>query len=209
MSRSMSSMYASRGILARARCSALADWIEQAGTEKPALVVCLANLQMTGAELERLLKMRDRFLERIDAGERPIQFYAFGAWLPGHVDAGKFLVRGHHQVGVGLVVEQPGVVFRLNVLDEPVLGQKRLDLTVGLNDLKVDDQFPQRSLLEIELGGRLKIAGDPVAQAGGFADINHAALVILHQVDAGRFREGFGLFGKPRETIVHECAQST
>ena len=159
---------------------------------------------MTGAEFERLLQQRDGFLKCVDAGERAVQFDAFLARLAGDEDAGEFVTGGDHQVGKGFVIEQPRVVLRLDVLDQPVLGQQGFDFAVGLDDVEIDDIVQQAGLLELELGGGLEIAADPIAQGGRLADIDDAAFVILHQVDAGRFRQGLGFVGEFFEALVHE-----
>ena len=153
------------GDLRGARGGALVDRVEQARAEEPPAVVVLADVQVAGAELERLLQQRDRFLELVDAGERAVELHALGARLAGDVDAGEILVGRHHQVRERLVVEQPGVVLRLDVLDQPVLGQQGFDLGVGLDDLEVDDVVEQPGLLGLELGRRLEVGADAVAQA--------------------------------------------
>ena len=48
--------------------------------------------------------------------------------------------------------------------------------------------------MEFELGRGLEVGADAIAQRGRLADVDHAALVVLHQVDAGRFGQGFGFF---------------
>ena len=85
-------------------------------------------------------------LSCVDAGERAVEFDAFGARLAGDVDAGEFVVERDHQVGEGLVVEQPGVVLRLDVLDQPVFGQQRFDFGFGLDDFEIDDVIEQACL---------------------------------------------------------------
>ena len=62
-SRSMSSRTAPCGIFVGARRGALLDRVEQARPEEPPARRRLADLQVTGAELERLLQERDRFLQ--------------------------------------------------------------------------------------------------------------------------------------------------
>ncbi len=56
----------------------------------------------------------------------------------------------------------------------------------------------------LELGAGLKIGADAVAQGGGLAHINHAALVILHEVDAGGFGEALGLLVEVLDAFIHD-----
>ena len=187
-----------------ARRGALLDRVEQARAKEPAAGVVFADVEVAGAEFERLLEQRHRLLQRVDAGERPVKFHPLLARLAGDVHAGELFVGRDHQVGEGLVVEQPGVVARLDVLDEPVFGQQRLDFALGLQDVEVDDVLDKARFLVLELHPTLKVAANAVAQRGRLADVDDPALVVLHQVDAGGFRQGFGFFREFVEALVHE-----
>ena len=46
----------------------------------------------------------------------------------------------------------------------------------------------------------------PIAQAGGFPDVDNDALVVLHEIYAGRFRQRLGLFNEFFEAIFHGIA---
>ena len=118
--------------LRRTRGRALPDRIKQAWPEKPPVAIRLMNFQVTGAKLERPLQKRDRFFQRINTRKRPIKFNPLRARLAGDEHSREFIPRGDHQVGECLVIQQPCVVLRLDVLDEPIFGQQRLDFAVGL-----------------------------------------------------------------------------
>ena len=85
------------------------------------LLVAVDDLQLAGAELEDLLQGVDRVAQAGGADERPVQLAALEPRLAGDVHAGEVVGGGDLEVGEGLVVAEPLVVRRLDVLDQPVL----------------------------------------------------------------------------------------
>ena len=89
-------------------------------------------------------------------------------------------------------------------LMSPVFGKQSFDFAVGLDEIEIDDGFAQPGFFMFEFGCGLEIAGDAIAQAGGLADVDDMTGGVFHEIDAGRFRQGFGFFGEFFEALVHE-----
>ena len=89
--------------------------------------------------------------------------------------------------GIALVVLEQNVVVRLMPFDQRVFQNQRFKFAAGNNDLKVSHLFNHgRNLREMLT---VKVAAYPVLQFFRFADINHCALCIQHQVDARQKRK--------------------
>lgn len=173
---------------------ALLDGVKEAGAKEAAFVIRLADFEMAGAEFKGFLEIRDSVLELVHAGEGAVKFDAFGAWGAGNVYAWKFVVGGDHEVGIGFAVDEAGVVFGMEVFDEAVFGQQRFDFGFAVKDVEIDDFIEQARLAEFERGGGEKVGGDAIAQTGGFTDVDDAAFVVFHEVDAWGFVQGAGFF---------------
>jgi len=93
----------------------------------------------------------------------------------------------------------PSVVFRLDVLDEAVLGEQRLPLGLAGDGLEVVDDLEHRGLLGAEIGRGDEVARHAVRQARGLADVEHHALVVLHEVHTRNLGQRAGLPGEPPE----------
>lgn len=184
---------------------ALFDCVEQTGTKEAALVVGFADLKMTGAEFEGLLEMGNGLFELIDAGEGAEELDAFGAGCAGDVYAWEFVAGGDHEIGIGFAIDQAGVVFGVEVFDEAVFGEEGFDFGIGMKDVEIDDIGEEAGFAEFQRGGGKEVGGDAIAEAGGFADVNDAAFVVLHEVDAGGFGEGAGFFEELGEAVGHGC----
>ena len=181
----------------------MVDGVEQAGAEEFFSRVRFENFQVAGAEFEGPLEMLDSFFELIDAGERAIEFDAFGARDAGDVDAGIIIVERDHEIWIGLVIDEADVEARLDVFDEAILGQKRLDFAFGLEVFEIHHVLDHLRLEVLQPGAGLKIGADAVAQGGCFAHINHPTLVVLHQVNTGAFGKGFGLLVEVLDAFIH------
>jgi len=103
--------------------------------------------------------------------------------LPREVHTRELLVEAHADVRVRLVVAQPDVELRAMALDELLLGQQRLGL--GLRDEEVDRAHPADEVEAASVRPR-EVRGDPLADRGRLADIEHAAVRVLEHVDARR-----------------------
>ena len=106
---------------------ALADGVEQAGTEESFARVLFENFEMAGAELERALQVLDRIPETRGGSERAVEFCAGGVGLAGDIDSGIIVARGVFEIRIGFVIEEAGVESRLDILDKAVLGEERLN----------------------------------------------------------------------------------
>jgi len=72
-----------------------------------------------------------------------------------------------------------------------------------LKYVEIDDVIEQAGLFEFQFGRGQEITADTITQAGRFADVDHPAFVIFHQIDAGRFGQRFGLLRELGESILH------
>lgn len=80
---------------------------------------CMLNLKSRHLDFIEHYLNNDRhgLLQRRDARERAKELHPVRARLAGDIDAGEILSRRHHHIGIRLVIQQPGVVARLNILD--------------------------------------------------------------------------------------------
>ena len=92
--------------------------------------------------------------------------------LAGEVDARELLVEADPDVRIGLVVAQADVELRPVALDELLLGEQRLGL--GLGDQEVDRRDPVDHLRRREWAAR-EVARDPLADRGRLADVQDLA----------------------------------
>ncbi len=118
--------------------------------------------------------------------------------LAGEVDAREVLVEGDRDEGVGLVVAQADVEARAVLLDEALLGEQRLGLGGDDEALDVLDAAHHlgmaRAAWHIGFG---EVRGDALADRLGLADVEHAALAVAEQVDAGLVGKAAALLGDP------------
>ena len=113
------------------RLAALDVVVEAGDSRAPAGLGPLA-----GAVLEQLAEQVERLAHPPGARERAEVDPAGAVALAGEVDARELLVEADAHVGIGLVVAQPDVEPRPVALDELLLGEQRLGL--GLGDQEVD-----------------------------------------------------------------------
>jgi Asp-tRNA(Asn)/Glu-tRNA(Gln) amidotransferase A subunit family amidase len=117
-------------------------------------------------------------------------------------DARVVLVFRDDEVGEGFVVDEADIEAGADVLDEAVLGEERFPLALAEQDLEVVDEVAHRLLLGAEVGGGDEVAGGAVGQVRGLADIEHDALVVFHEVDAGRFGQVAGFAQQATEALL-------
>ena len=103
----------------------------------------------------------------------------------GDVYLGKFLGAVNLDVGVGLVVLQPGVEGRTVLLDEGVLQDESLRRRVGDDEVVVGHagQHPANLRLVVSRGG--EVGAEAGAQVRRLAHVERPPLFVLHLVDAG------------------------
>ncbi len=164
---------------------ALVDRVEETRAEEFFSRIRFEDLQVTGAEFEGALEVLNGFFELIDARERAVKLDAVGAGNAGDVNAGIIVIERDHQVWVSFVIDEADVEARLDVFDQAILGQQCFDFAFGLKGFKIHHVLDHLGLETFELGAGLEIRANPVAQGGRFANVDHAAFVVLHQVDTG------------------------
>ena len=108
---------------------------------------------------------------------------------PCHLDTRKVFVGGDHQVGEGLVVFEVFVVTWLDVFDESVFGQQRVDFAVAFHEVDIGDLADPFGGSGFLGGGRLEVASGSRPKVFGFADVDHHPGGVFHQVDAGSLRK--------------------
>ena len=130
-----------------------------------------------------------RTVECTGAREGTVQLDATGARFASDFDPREIFVRRDLQVGKRFVVAEFFVVFRLDIFDQPSFHQQGVDLALGFHEVDVVRFLHELTRAKI-LGRRLeKIAAGSGLQILRLADIQHAARLILKQVDARGGRE--------------------
>ena len=138
----------------------------------PARIVFF-DIQRAGSELEDPLHDLQCAAQLPGAGKGPEQLCPFDFRGPCHLDTGKVLVGGDHQVGEGLVVLEVFVVTRLDVFNESVFGQQRVDFAVALHEVDIGDLADPFGGSGFLGGGRLEVASGSRPEVFGFADVDH------------------------------------
>jgi hypothetical protein len=110
--------------------------------------------------------------------------------LAREVDARELLVEADPDVGVGLVVAQADVEDRPVAFDELLLGQQRLGLGLGRDELDVAHLGEHRRARAAE------VAGHALLDRERLADVEDLALGVAEQVDAGAVRQRAALLGQ-------------
>ena len=100
--------------------------------------------------------------------------------LAGEIDARVVLVEADADVGVGLVVAQADVEARPVALDEALLGEQRLGLVGGDEDVDAVDPRGEPRLAAGE------VRGDAFADRACLADVEQLVVVLVEEIDAGR-----------------------
>ena len=150
-----------------------------------------------GAELEQLAEHLERLANALRAGVGTEVGAAGPVTLAGDVDPRIGLVERDRDVGIGLVVAQPDVELRPVALDELLLGEQRLGLGRGDDELDVGNLVAERARGCPSLG---EMRGDPLANRVRLADVEDLAGAITEQVDARGVGQGGALFFDPRHS---------
>jgi hypothetical protein len=107
--------------------------------------------------------------------------------LAGEVDAGELLVEADPDVGVGLVVAQADVEPRPVALDELLLGEQRLGLVLGDEEVDLGDLGDHLGAPAGRLAG--EVPTHALANRARLADVEHLASLVLEHVDTGLIRQ--------------------
>ena len=120
---------------------------------------------LAGAELEELAEQVERLPHPLGAREGAEVGAAGAVLLAGEVDARVVLVEADADVGVGLVVAQADVEARAVALDEALLGEQRLGLIGGDEDV---DPLDPRGEPRLAAG---EMRSDALADRARLADV--------------------------------------
>jgi hypothetical protein len=153
---------------------------------------------LAGPVLEELAEQVERRPHPLGAGEGPEVGAPRAVALTGEVDTRVLLVEADRDVRIRLVVAQADVEHRAVALDEALLGEQRLCLAGRHQELDPLDLAGQPALTAREVGG------DPLADRGRLADVEHAAAGVVEDVDAGSVGQRPALGGDsllPREGL--------
>ncbi len=167
--------------LAATRAGAALEVVAQAGFARLG-----GRRQSARASANRkyLLDQLQRRVHNAPTAERAEIARAVGGHLAGRVEAREAVLDVHFDEGVVLEVTQLHVVARLQLLDEPRLGQQRLQLRAEHACLDRTHRL-QQAVHFTRVAERLAvIRGQPILQALRLADVDHLAVLVLHQVDA-------------------------
>ena len=146
---------------------------------------------LAGAELEQLAEQVERLAHPLGAREGAEVGAAGAVLLAGEVDARVVLVEADRDVGVGLVVAEADVEARPVALDEALLGEQRLGLVGGDQDVEAVDPRGEPRLAAGE------VRGDPFADRARLADVEQLAVAVVEEVDAGGVGQLAALLGDP------------
>src|SRR5690606_25539442 len=172
------------------RLAALDEVIEAGAPRRPAGLGPVA-----GAVLEDLAEQLERLARPLRAAERAEVGAAPAVLLAREVHAWEVLVEADADVGVGLVVAEADVEARPVALDEVLLGEQRLRLRLGRDELDVVDQGDHlgRAAVPARVA---EVGGDPLADRLRLADVDDPPLGVAEQVDARSVREGPALLSQ-------------
>ena len=172
----------------RAGRRALVDGGEQAGPEARVARIAVDDLQLAGAVLEHALQQLHRVAQRPHRHERPVDARALEALVggvAGDVHTREVVPHRDGEVREGLVVLQPVVVGRMDVLHEARLHQERLPLAFAGDEVEVLDELEHGLLARTEVGRGNEVARHAAGQHRRLADVEDRARGVLHEVHAG------------------------
>ena len=163
----------------------LFDIEEDAGAKETTLIIIEMDFEFARAKAKNPLENLNHPAQVPGTGERAEKLAVFTR-LAGNVNPGEIIAAGDFQIGKGLVVHLPGIVGRLNVLDQSRFLQNGIHLGFAFQDADVGDFFRQFDdfwpATGQQIGSGLKITRHPFTQALGFADIEHPLVSVLHEV---------------------------
>ena len=137
------------------------------------------------AQVEVLVEHLDRMAHRVPRAVWPEVLGAVVSLLSHDLDARPGVLGVDAQRGVVLVILELDVVARLVQLDQRVLEDQRLLLVGGDDRLDVAQHMGEFFDERARIAGGLEVVADSVFEVLGLADVDDAALLILHQVAAG------------------------
>src|SRR5262249_1497418 len=106
------------------------------------------------------------------------------------------------QIGKRLVVLELDVKARLDVFNKSRFQEQGIDLGFGGQEVDVRDDLYQVGDAEVFRGPLVEVMRCAIAQGFRLADIDHAPLPVLHQIDAGPGRKLLYLLCRRDETGV-------
>src|SRR5581483_7680634 len=167
-----------------ARRRALVNIVQDARPKPTPALILGINVERASAESKNTLQNLQSGTEAFGAGEGPIELDAAPARIAGEFNARKRLPNSNLQIRECLVVLQIDIEARLNVLHEARFQQECVHLRVRGNEVDVGDQLDQVRRARV-LGRRPgEVVAGPVTQILRLPHVKHAALTILHEVDA-------------------------
>ena len=159
-------------------------------------VVVEANLEFTGGNIllaqsmlaashrkNRAYEIKDRAeLSRFCIGAEPGG--AIPSPLAGKENSRKRFI-GNNKVGIGFIVLEVDVVAGLELLDQIVFKNQRLNLRGGDNNLKILNMGDQYQCFSEKLLCIAEVGANPVTEVLGFADVDYPATCISELVNPG------------------------
>ena len=162
---------------------ALADVVEEAGAKEAAFLVGGEDFEAAGAEAKDALENLDDAAEVGAAEEGSVEFAAWSRGAGG-IDGGEVVGEGDFEVREGFVIGLAGVVGRLDVLDESRFVEDGFDFAAAFEIGDVGDAAGHLGDPGAagggEVGGGLEVGGGAVAEGLGLADVEDAAVGVLH-----------------------------
>ena len=110
--------------------------------------------------------------------------------MPCGQNAGPGVLEGDFDIGVATIIFEQDVIARAMLLDEIHFEQQRFELAIGDDDVKIGDFGHHTAVFVGELAD-IEIRTHAVTQGFGFADVQHAPLEILPDIDAGQKGHAF------------------
>src|SRR5581483_2076762 len=150
---------------------------------------------LAGAELEQLAEQVQGLAHALRARVGAEVDAAGAVALAREVDARELLVEADADVGVGLVVPQADVEARPVAPDELLLGEQRLRL--GLGDQEVHGRGRPGAVAD-RVRAPAEVGGDALADRGRLADLDHLPPGVLQQVHARLIGQALALLGQRR-----------
>ena len=166
---------------------ALADVAEQTGPAGARGV--LEDAGRAGAHGEDAQEEVHGVTDRPRVSVRPEVAHALALVAAHHLDARKFLVHGHREVRVALVVAVLDVEPGVELLDPGVLQLQGLDLCGHHRPLHGSGRGDHRPGARVQVRQVLEVVRQALAQALRLSDVDHPAVLVAEPVHPGRVRD--------------------
>ena len=130
--------------------------MKKARPERTVLRFITSDLELARSVLEYPLKKLDRVAEGVDGSEGTKDFGPLEsgiARIPGHEDARELIPDGDREVRKRLVVDQPLIETRPNVLDQPSFEQQGFPFALTLQHIKIINQAEHRGFSRPQIHG--------------------------------------------------------